>query len=32
VTWVMIFWLKSENKKLEREATRKGIEPYRYII
>ena len=28
----MIFWLKSENKKLEKVAARKGVEPFRYMI
>lgn len=32
VTWVMIFWLNSENKRIELHAQRRGTEPFKYII
>ena len=32
VTWVMVYWLKSENKRIELHAQRRGTEPYKYMI
>jgi hypothetical protein len=32
VTWVMVFWLKSENKRIELHAQRRGTDPFKYMI